>query len=92
MDAISGRGELGDRGLVADFYGLGERGGLGPTGRTGGLADWWTGRTTESWTGRTGVDRVDWRTRRTGRRGVYGAGLRGRKGRTGKPEAGVPAD
>ena len=25
MDAMSGRGELEDRGLVADFYGLGER-------------------------------------------------------------------
>ena len=25
MDAMSGRGELGDRGLVADFYGLGGR-------------------------------------------------------------------
>ena len=25
MDAISGRGELEDRGLVADIYGLGER-------------------------------------------------------------------
>ena len=25
MDAMSGRGELGDRGLVADFYGLSER-------------------------------------------------------------------
>ena len=25
MDAMSGRGELGDWGLVADFYGLGER-------------------------------------------------------------------
>ena len=25
MDAMSGRGELGDRGLVADFYGLGKR-------------------------------------------------------------------
>ena len=25
MDAMSERGELGDRGLVADFYGLGER-------------------------------------------------------------------
>ena len=23
MDAMSGRGEMGDRGLVADFYGLG---------------------------------------------------------------------
>ena len=25
MDAMSGRGELGDWGLVVDFYGLGER-------------------------------------------------------------------
>ena len=25
MDAMSGRGELEDRGLVVDFYGLGER-------------------------------------------------------------------
>ena len=25
MDAMSERGELGDRGLVADFYGLGGR-------------------------------------------------------------------
>ena len=25
MDAMSGQGELGDQGLVADFYGLGER-------------------------------------------------------------------
>ena len=37
MDAMSGRGELGDQGLVADLYGLG---GLGEyrTGWTG--ADW----------------------------------------------------
>ena len=25
MDAMSGRGDLGDRGLVADFYGLGKQ-------------------------------------------------------------------
>ena len=44
MDAMSGRGELGDRGLVADFYGLGRtgrtvgrRGRLHHTGRNTGL-------------------------------------------------------
>ena len=97
MDAMSGRGELGDRGLGEDLYGLcglgrihdwvdsGGRGGLAvgavgwslsySTGRTGrniglgglgrtlgrtgqidGLVDWRTGRTTESWTGRTGAE------------------------------------
>ena len=48
MDAMSGRGELGDRGLVEDLYGLGERvdgggraglGGEGRTGQTGRRAD-----------------------------------------------------
>ena len=43
MDAMSGRGELGDQGLVADFYGLGGRAKY-RTGRTGADgADWWTG-------------------------------------------------
>ena len=44
MDAMTGRGELGARGLVATFYGR------------GGLADGRTLRSTEAWTGRTGVD------------------------------------
>ena len=44
MDAMTGRGELGDRGLVAAFYGWGR------------LADKRTQQTTESWTGRTGAD------------------------------------
>ena len=34
MDAMSGRGELGDQGLVADLYGLGGRAEY-RTGRTG---------------------------------------------------------
>ena len=47
MDAMSGRGELEDQGLVADFYGLGERAEYrseqieadGADSWTGGLAD-----------------------------------------------------
>ena len=39
MDAMTGRGELGDRGLVAAFYGR------------GGLVDGRTLRSTEAWTG-----------------------------------------
>ena len=71
MDAMSGRGELGDRGLVAAFYGR------------GGLADRRTLRSTEAWIGRTGgladygiLDGAD-----CGRRG--GLGWTGRTGRTG---------
>ena len=44
MDAMTGRGELGDRGLVAAFYGR------------GGLADGRTLRSTDAWTRRTGAD------------------------------------
>ena len=44
MDAMTGWGELGDRGLVAAFYGR------------GGLADGRTLRSTKAWTGRTGAD------------------------------------
>ena len=47
MDAMTGQGELGDRGLVAAFYGR------------GGLADERTLQSTEAWTRRTGAD---WRT------------------------------
>ena len=85
MDAMSGRGELEDRGLVADFYGLGERAEYrskqteadGADSRAdgadwGGLGNWRTQRTTESWTGRMGQigpDRADsW----TGGRADYG--------------------
>ena len=50
MDAMSGWGRLGDRGGVADLYGLGGLGGLE-----------WTGRNT----GLSGIlDEEDWRTRR----------------------------
>ena len=109
MDAMSGRGELGDRDLVADFYGLGGRAEYrtGRTGadrtdwwiggrsalrnprrnRRGGLVDWRTGWTTESWKARTGVDGADWGGRggrggggRMGRRGVYGADWEDRLG------------
>ena len=96
MDAMSGRGELGNRGLVADFYGLGEwteyrterTGADGADSRVD-VADWQTGwtertqRSAESWTGRTGAD---------GAEGGIWVKLGGRKGRTGKPGAGVPAD
>ena len=69
MDAMTGRGELGDRGLVAAFYGW------------GGLADGWTLRSTEAWTGRTGAD---WGTgRRRGRSGLRNP-RRGGLGRTGR--------
>ena len=47
MDAMTRRGELGDRGLVATFYGRGK------------LADGRTLQSTKAWTGRT---RADWRT------------------------------
>ena len=106
MDAMTGRGELGDRGLVAAFYGW------------GGLADGQTQQTTKSWTGRTRavganwggwggladwriggladaadygiLDGADWGGR--GRWGRIESSLEGRKGRTGKPGAGVTAD
>ena len=73
----------------ADWGVWGGRGRLGRTGRTRGRADWRTGRSTESWIGRTGADGAEWQTGRTGR---IRLSLEGRKGRTGKPEAGVPAD
>ena len=44
MDAMTGRGELGDPGLVAAFYGR------------GGLADRRMLLSTEAWMGRTGAD------------------------------------
>ena len=76
----------------ADWGGRGGRGGrsgLSQTGRTRGRAEWRIGRTTESWTGRSGAHRADganW----GGRGGQDGGGrigssLEGRKGRTGKP-------
>ena len=83
MDAMTGRGELRDRGLVAAFYG---RGGL-VDGRMlwsteawtaadwGGLGDWRTQRTMESWTGRTAADGADWGG--WGRTGVDGADWNG---------------
>ena len=96
------------RGGLVDGW-IGGRGGLvdGRIGAQGGLrnperADWRTGRTTDSWIGRTGADganRVDWsgrgglgKTRRTRRRERIGSSLEERKERTGKPVAGVPAD
>ena len=99
---MSGRGELGDRGLVADFYGLGERAEYRTeqTGADG--ADWPMGQTRRSpsyWTGQTKADEADWGrrgglgwTRRTGRRGAYGSSLGGHKGRTGKLGTSVPMD
>ena len=105
--------------------------GRGELGRTGGLANWRTQQTTESWTGwtrvvgadwggrgglgrrrRTGADVADWRTGGLadaadaadygildgadwggrGGRGRIGSSLEGRKGRTGKPGAGVTVD
>ena len=92
MDAMSGRGELGDRGLVADFYGLEQMGrkvggwgtlhhtgrniGLGGLGRTGQTG----GRSRVRNPGRGGqggmTDRADW-----GGRG--GRGRRGGEGRIG---------
>ena len=106
MDAMSRRGELGDRGLVANFYGLGERAEY-KTERTGadgadsqadgadGADSIILGRIHDwaDWGGRNGV----WNSGRgglgrTGRRGAYGSSLRGRKGRTGKPGAGMPVD
>ena len=50
MDAMTGRSELRERGLVAAFYGR------------GGLADGRTLRSTEAWTGRTRADGADWGT------------------------------
>ena len=65
MDAMSGRGKLGDRGLVADFYGL------------DGWAEYRTGRTgadgADSW-----EDNVDWQTGRTGWTLLYWMGRTGR--------------
>ena len=77
----------------------------------GGLGDWRTQRTTESWTGRTGwtggladwgiggmTDAADYGILdgadcgRWGGRGRIGSSLEGRKGRTGKPGAGVTAE
>ena len=82
MDAMSGRGELEDRGLVADFYGLGEWAEYkskrteadGADGADsivlGGIQDW--------------ADWADWggQGRRSGRSGVQNP-RRGRLGRTG---------
>ena len=74
MDAMSGRGELKDWGLVADFYGLGEwveyrtertgadgrNTGLSGVGRTSGLADYEI-LDEADWGIRGGLaDRVDW--------------------------------
>ena len=73
MDAMSERGELRDRGLVADFYGLGERAeyrtewtGADGADSQANVADWrtgQTGRTPSYWaeyrTGRIGADAVD---------------------------------
>ena len=73
----------------ADWGRRGGRGGLGRTRQTGpdgadswmgGLADWRTGWTTESWTGwtrvdgadGTGADGAEWRTGRTGADGADG--------------------
>ena len=102
MDAMTGRGELGDRGLVAAFYG---RGGLAD-GRTLRSAEAWTGRTGADYeipdtadcgrwgglgrTGWTEADRANWGGR--GGRGRIGSSLEGRKGRIGKHGAGVTAD
>ena len=97
MDAMSGRGELGDWDLVADLY---ELGGLGEyrIGRTGvdSRADGADGG------GRSGlVDRADWAEYRIldeadwgglGRRGAYGADWIEGMGRTGKPGVDVPVD
>ena len=80
MDAMIGRGKLGDWDLVAAFYGR------------GGLADGRTLRSTEAWTGRTGADGVDWGgldrlvdRQRGGQGGLRnrGRGGLGRTGRTG---------
>ena len=75
MDAMSGRGELGDRGLVADFYGLGERaeyrtertGADGADGADsiilGGIQDWadWGGRVDAADAADYGIlDGADW--------------------------------
>ena len=99
MDAMSGQGELGDRGLVADFYGLGERAEY-KTKRTGvdgadSRADW-GGRGGQSGgrgglhhTGRNiglgGLGRTGRTAGHSGRSRVrnLGWGGLGRKGRTG---------
>ena len=67
MDAMSGPGELRDRGLVADFYGLDERAeyrtertGADGTDSRANVADWRTGRT-----GRTTSYWAEYRTGRT---------------------------
>ena len=65
MDAMSGRGELGDRGLVADFYGL------------GGRAEYRTGRI-EADGADSQVNGADWRTGRTGQTPSYWTGQIGR--------------
>ena len=97
MDGMSGRGKLGDRGLVVDFYGLGERakyrteriGADGVDSRAD-VADWRIGgrgkwRTPSYWTGRIGRTPSYW-TGRIGRTGADGAdwGKLGRMRRTGR--------
>ena len=72
MDAMSGRGELGDWSLVVDLYGLGGLGGIqdwADSGRWGGqLGVWGKRRLTGRNTGLGGIrDGVDW-----GGRGIWG--------------------
>ena len=86
MDAMSGRGELRDRGLVADFYGLGKRaeyrtertGANGADGADSIILDMADSIILD------GADWAEYRTRRTGQNtGLGGLGQTGRTGRTG---------
>ena len=81
MDAMSGRGKLGDRGLVADFY------------RLGGRAEYKTGRTGADGVDSIILDKANWAEYRTGADGADWwtggrSGLRntrwGELGRTGR--------
>ena len=72
MDAMTGRGELGDRGLVAAFHGW------------CGLADGRMLRSTEAWTGQTGADGADWGTGGCSRRSGLRNPRRGGLGQTGQ--------
>ena len=61
MDAMSGRGELGDRDLVVDFYG------------PGGRAEYRTGRTRADGADSIILNGADWAEYRTGRTRADGA-------------------
>ena len=93
MGGRGGRGGLHHTGRNTGLGGLGRTGGLADTADYGILdgADWWTG-------GRGGLRNpgqgglADWGGQANGAEGGLWVELGRRKGRTGKPGAGVPAD